>query len=1227
MNTFLEPLLRLAAFEEMSRLAGTAGRGVSVSGCADVQKAHLMYGLGRETEKKLIVTYSEQRAREIVDAYRFFARRDERGIETEVLYFPAKDVLFYQSDVRGTALTKERLRALHALLEPGSAAVVTTYDALLGRMMVPRLLKDAVLTISAGDVLDLDQTRRKLTDMGYESAYQADTPGQFAVRGGILDIFPLIGDMPVRIELWGDEVDSVRSFSPDTQRSEENLEIAEIYPASEVVLTAAQRKAGLAAIRAEGEALIAEYRAAMKTEEAYHIKEQLDLIGSQLEDLESLESAENYLPYFAEEPGKGGKAGTDSGDGKAGAGSKGGKAGTDPGDGRAGTDGGRIAVGSLLDYFSGDKQPLICIDEPLRCLELAGQVEQEFRESMEKRRLMGYALPGQTRLLQPADAAAARLSEMRPFLLSSIHGRVPQFAPERDYYITARPVHSYNGSFELLCKDLLHYKKEKYGVVLVSSSSTRARHLANDLLDQGFAAFFSDDPDRAAAPGEILVTNGGLSRGFEYPDVRFAVLTETDIFGARRKRRKRPKHSSGKTISDFTDLNPGDYVVHENHGLGIYRGIEKIEVDHIIKDYMKIEYAGSGVLYVLATQLDAIQKYADSEAKKPKLNRLGGQEWKKTRSRVEKAVGEVAQELVELYAIRQNKEGFQFGEDTLWQREFEEMFPYEETSDQLQAIADTKADMESKKIMDRLICGDVGYGKTEIAIRAAFKAVQENKQVAFLVPTTILAQQHYNTFVQRLKDFPVTVEQLSRFRSTARQKEIAEQLRKGRIDIVIGTHRILSKDVQFKDLGLLIIDEEQRFGVTHKERIKQMKKDVDVLTLSATPIPRTLHMSLIGIRDMSVLEEPPEDRLPIQTYVMEYNEEMIREAIERELSRGGQVYYVYNRISTIGDMAAKISSLVPDAYVEFAHGRMPEQQLERVMHRFIDGEIDVLVSTTIIETGLDISNANTMIIHDADNMGLSQLYQLRGRIGRSSRTSYAFLMYRRNKMLKEVAEKRLSAIRDFSDLGSGFKIAMKDLEIRGAGNILGEAQHGHMAAVGYDLYCKMLGDAVRTAKGETPEEKFETSIDLPADAYIPVSYIPNEMQKLDIYKRIACIENEQDRDDMLDELIDRFGEPPRVVQNLLTAAMIKAEAHRCYFTEIAEKNGELKMVLYEKARLRPERIPDLLKQYRGKVRFKADPKKPAFYYRRQKGGPETIEWLKQFLTDCRELLDEDNKAD
>ena len=689
---------------------------------------------------------------------------------------------------------------------------------------------------------------------------------------------------------------------------------------------------------------------------------------------------------------------------------------------------------------------------------------------------------------------------------------------------------------------------------------------------------------------------------------KFVLITETDIFGKEQKKKKRKKTQySGEKIHSFAELSVGDYVVHENHGLGIYRGIEKVEVDHVVKDYMKIEYSGGSNLYIQATQLDVLQKYAGSDAKKPKLNKLGSQEWNKTKSRVRGAVANIAKELVALYAARQEEQGYQYGPDTVWQREFEELFPFEETEDQTAAIEATKADMESPRIMDRLICGDVGYGKTEIAIRAAFKAVQENKQVVLLVPTTILAQQHYNTFVQRMKDFPVRIDLLCRFRTAAQQKKTLEDLKKGLVDILIGTHRVLSKDVEFKDLGLLVIDEEQRFGVAHKEKIKQLKQNVDVLTLTATPIPRTLHMSLVGIRDMSVLEEPPLDRVPIQTYVMEYDEEMVREAISRELARGGQVFYVYNRVNNIVDLTNRVAALVPEASVAFAHGQMKERELEQIMYSFINGEIDVLVSTTIIETGMDISNVNTIIIHDADQMGLSQLYQLRGRVGRTNRTAYAFLMYRRNKMLKEVAEKRLHAIREFTELGSGVKIAMRDLEIRGAGNLLGAEQHGHMEAVGYDLYCKMLSAAVKEAKGLKMEEDFETSIDLALDAFIPPGYIPNESQKLDIYKRIAGIENGEEAEDMLEELLDRFGEPPKSVQNLLAVAELKALAHKAYITEIKQTGDTIRMTLYEKARLQAEGIPALLKQYGNDLSFKLE-NNPYFLlkYRQPRQGKTTV---------------------
>ena len=806
--------------------------------------------------------------------------------------------------------------------------------------------------------------------------------------------------------------------------------------------------------------------------------------------------------------------------------------------------------------------------------------------------------------------------------LTTLETRCGGFKVRDVYSIQAAGVNPYNNSFEMLTQDLKKLKRQGYRVILVSGSRTRAKRLAEDLRDYDLSSFYSEDMVRTVRPGEIMVVYGCVAEGYEYPMLKFMVISESDIFGKRKKKRRR-KVYEGQKIQEFAELKPGDYVVHENHGLGVYQGIEKVEVDKVTRDYMKISYADGGILYILATQMDLIQKYAGADAKPPKLNKLGTPQWNKTKSQVKKAVQVIAQDLVELYAVRQQTEGFVYSPDTVWQKEFEEMFPFEETEDQLRAIEDTKKDMESTKVMDRLICGDVGYGKTEVAIRAAFKAVQDGKQVVYLVPTTILAQQHYNTFIQRLKDFPVRIDLLCRFRTPAQQKKTIEDLKKGLVDIVIGTHRVLSKDVTYKDLGLLIIDEEQRFGVTHKEKIKKMRENIDVLTLTATPIPRTLHMSLIGIRDMSVLEEAPMDRMPIQTYVMEFNDEMIREAIERELSRGGQVYYVYNRVEDIADVAGRVQKLVPGASVSFAHGQMSERELEDIMYDFINGEIDVLVSTTIIETGLDIANANTMIIQDADRFGLSQLYQLRGRVGRSSRMAYAFLLYRRDKLLKEVAEKRLAAIREFTDLGSGLKIAMRDLEIRGAGNLLGEAQSGHMAAVGYDLYCKMLNEAVKELKGEKEEDQFTTTMDLNIDAFIPESYIKNEYQKLDIYKRIAAITTEEEMDDMTEELIDRFGDIPKKVQQLLHIAALKSLAHAAYVTAVEQKGSDFKFTLYEKAKLDPQKIPGLLQRYGNKLVFRAE--EPPYFFYQKKGrsgketGEDTIQLLRKILEDIREL--------
>ena len=733
-------------------------------------------------------------------------------------------------------------------------------------------------------------------------------------------------------------------------------------------------------------------------------------------------------------------------------------------------------------------------------------------------------------------------------------------------------------------------------MLLLSGSETRGRRLCEDLRDFDLTASYEGNFDREIMPGEIMVARGNLRRGFEYPTLRFVVVTEGDIFGAKKKKKRKVKQYNGAAIHSFNDLKIGDYVVHENHGLGIYQGIEKIEKDHVTKDYLKVAYAAGSNLYVPATSLEVLQKYAGSDAKVPKLNRLNSPEWKKTKTRVKGAVKEIAGELVELYAKRQAKKGHCFEKDTVWQKEFEELFPYEETEDQLKAIEATKADMESSRIMDRLICGDVGYGKTEIAIRAAFKAVMDGCQVAFLVPTTILAAQHYNTFSQRMRDYGINVELLCRLRTPSEQKKTIEGLKKGSVDIVIGTHRLLSKSVSYKNLGLLMIDEEQRFGVTHKEKLKQMKNDIDVLTLTATPIPRTLHMSLVGIRDMSVLEEPPVDRMPIQTFVMEKSEPIVREAILREIGRGGQVYYVYNRVGNMDIVANEIAKLVPEAVVAFAHGQMNERELERTMFRFVEGEIDVLVATTIVETGLDIPNVNTIIIEDADRLGLSQLYQLRGRVGRSNRTAYAFLLYKRDKLLKEVAEKRLAAIKEFTELGSGFRISMRDLEIRGAGNLLGASQHGHMEAVGYDLYCKMLNEAVKKCKGEeVPEEEYETSVEIKVDAFIPVSYIKNEFQKLDIYKRIAELETEDEKTDMIDELVDRFGEPPKSVMNLLNIAILKAKAHEAFIMEVASKKEQLQFAMYPQAKIDVEGIPKLIASMGRKLRF-VPGAKPYFVY-------------------------------
>ena len=1176
MQALLAPIKELPEYDRMrdSLKKGTAS--IALSGCVDSQKLHVVYGLSDGLKYKVIVTYSDLKAKELYEEYKFYDRN--------VMLYPAKDLIFFQADIHGNQLVKERIRTLRRVMEGKPVTIVTTYGAL----MTPQVLweEQDMIRVSRGGSLDETGLSKRLVDMGYEKTYQVESPGQFSIRGGIVDVFDLTEENPYRIELWGDEVDSIRSFDILSQRSIEKLESICIYPATEFVLSKERIRAGLAKLEKEGAKQEKIFRDAFKTEEAHRISMQVKELRDQLLEFQSKVNLESYIRYFYEDT---------------------------------------VTLPELLRKVAyagvahglGNNRLCFFVDEPARVKEQADAIELEFRESMEQRAVKGYILPGQMNVLCSGEQVAAELSRNNLVMLATMESKLGFFRAEQKTDLGSRNLSSYNNSFEALVKDLKKYRQKGYRVLLLSGSRTRAKRLAEDLRDQELSAVYTEDPFREVLPGEVLTCYGHVGKGFEYPWLKFVVLSETDIFGAEKKKKKKKKLYQGQKIQDFNDLKVGDYVVHETHGLGIYRGIEKVEMEKVVKDYIKIEYRDGGNLYVLATGLDVLQKYASADAKKPKLNKLGSKEWERTKTKVRSAVSEVAKDLVELYAKRQQTEGYSYGPDTVWQREFEEMFPFEETEDQLSAIADTKADMESCKIMDRLVCGDVGYGKTEIAIRAAFKAVQEGKQVVYLVPTTILAQQHYNTFVQRMKDFPVKVELLSRFRSAAEIKKSLSELQKGFVDIIIGTHRVLSDDVKFKDLGLLIIDEEQRFGVGHKEKIKKLKENVDVLTLTATPIPRTLHMSLIGIRDMSVLEEAPNDRLPIQTFVCEYNEEMVREAISREMARGGQVYYVYNRVSNISDIAAQIAALVPEANVAYAHGQMQERELERIMFDFVDGEIDVLVSTTIIETGLDISNVNTMIIHDSDNLGLSQLYQLRGRVGRSNRTAYAFLMYKRDKMLKEVAEKRLAAIKEFTDLGSGFKIAMRDLEIRGAGNLLGVKQHGHMEAVGYDMYCKMLNEAVKNLKGITTVADFATVIDLDVDAFIPAEYIVNEVQKLDIYKRIAGIENIKERDDMKDELLDRFGAIPKSVDNLLRIALIRESAHSLFITEIKGKNGRITFTYRPDANVDPGKIPPFLKKYGQDLTFTAYGN-PFFTYKYKKTG--LVETDSELLLNMTEKL-------
>ena len=998
-------------------------------------------------------------------------------------------------------------------------AVVASIQAVM-QYTLPKPLYDALsFSLTVGGIYEPADLAQRLVSMGYKRVPSVEGVGQFAMRGAIVDIFSPTGKYPVRVEFFDDEVDSIRDFDPVTQMSVEKRESADICPVRELLFTQEQAQEVAERVR----------------------KQKNENLGADIEWLQDgayFASQDKYMPFFYDR------------------------------------------VPTILDYLDGEW--LIFIDEPHVASEKAEAFLQEQNEIITSMLEKGLFPKCKGAYLSSYTEIARAASAMPLVATAALSYNCPDLSPKHLISLTAKTLQSYSGNLEFLFDDLAFWKRNQYRIVVLLGGEAKLENLARELSDRGVEAAVVPALEKPPEPGQILLSCGTLAKGFEYPTIKTVVVSDGELLRQPKKKRTAKKQAKN-AIQSFDELQPGDYVVHRTHGIGQYVGIQQLVVDKVTKDYIKIKYKGSDMLYVPTSQLDLLHKYVGAEAKHVKVNSLGGADWQKVTAKVKAGVAELAENLIQLYAARSQIQGHVYPPDTPWQREFEETFPYEETKDQLQCIAEVKQDMEQGKSMDRLLCGDVGYGKTEVAMRAAFKCVMDSMQVAYLVPTTILAQQHYNNFCARMKDFPIKIEMLSRFRTKKEQAEIVKKLKSGEVDIVIGTHRLLQKDIKFKSLGLLIVDEEQRFGVGHKERIKEMKQDVDVLTLSATPIPRTLHMAMVGIRDLSVITEPPVDRYPVQTFVLENNAAVIQNAMERELARGGQVYYLFNRVDGIERKAAQLKEMMPNANIAVAHGKMGEAQLEEIMVDLLNGETDILVCTTIIETGLDIANVNTIIIENADRLGLSQLYQLRGRVGRSNRLAYAYLTYERSKVLEQTAQKRLLAIKEFTEFGSGFKIAMRDLEIRGAGNLLGKQQHGNMNLVGYDMYCMLLEQAVRESRGEEVAPVREVSVELAVDAYIPKEYIEYEDQRVDMYKKIAAIVTQEDYYDVADELTDRYGDIPPSVCNLLDIGLIKSLAQRAGITEIVQKDGLVIFTIEQQ--VSPQAVVELLDTYKRKIMF------------------------------------------
>ena len=1113
---------------------------VGVSGAAQINRSHLIASLLHDAKRPAVILCQDELA----------ARRTQSELAaflgTEAPILPSRDLTFYNASAISRGWEHKRLRQLYDLARGATPVQIVTWEALALRTMPKSLLFSSALTLKPGAACPPEELSARLVRSGYTRCALVEGVGQFSVRGGILDVYSPTYDQPVRVEFFGDEVDAMGFFDLVTQRRTENTDELVLLPVAETLPQLHPQ--GAAGLADELDALCARQKRRKVPNEA--LIKTLAADAELLRGEASFSAADRYLALIYPE------------------------------------------FACAADYIPAESMIFFCDHGNLR---RTAQRQVEEQGMMLDSLLQSGILCGELCEFSADWESLCSRFEGRAaaFFDSFLAASYPQgLQPKTLVSITAKQLPSYGGNLDAAAADLQFYQKNEFSSLVLCGNRRRGEILAQLLREKKLSAFLAFPLTKLPQPGQILLTDGALPFGMEYPDLHFAILTEGQLLsaGERKPRKHRAKATNRQKLDSFTDLTPGDLIVHEYHGIGRYVCMEQMKIDGVVKDYVKIAYQGSDTLYVPATQLDLISKYIGGGEDTP-VNKLGGDQWQKTKAKAKSAAKDLAADLIQLYAERKRRMGYAFAADTPWQAEFEENFPYAETDDQLRCIDEIKSDMESPQPMDRLLCGDVGFGKTEVALRAAMKAILDGKQVAILVPTTVLAQQHYTTAVSRFRGFPVHIGMLSRFSTPAQQRKTLADLRSGMLDLVVGTHKLLQKDVAFKDLGLLIVDEEQRFGVTHKEKLKELSRGVDVLTLSATPIPRTLNMALSGLRDMSTIEEPPHDRYPVQTFVLEYAEPVLIDAMRRELERGGQVYYLHNRVETIAQCAARIKKALPDASIAVAHGKMSEEELSDVMQRMDEGEVQILVCTTIIETGIDIPNVNTLIIEDADKLGLAQLHQIRGRVGRSSRHAYAYLTFRRGKVLTEVAEKRLNAIRDYAEFGSGFKIAMRDLEIRGAGNLLGSAQSGHMLSVGYDLYLKLLEEAVLEERGEKPAEEVACTADLDVTANIDKQYVPSGEQRMDLYRRMAAVRSQEDADELLDEIVDRYGDPPKGVMNLIDIALLRAKAASLGICDISQKGRTLRFT-YAQFTLESVAAVCGAPEYKKRVFFSPNAEKP-----------------------------------